>query len=146
MSTSTEPQPNAISTASLVVAETDLASCLSLSPDDHFPAVFATARMIALMEVAASRTLIPFLGPGQLSVGVSVDATHSAPTPLGERVEAEARYVGRTGTGGNLFEFEIVARDEGGEIGRTRHVRAIVDTERLQVRAVRRIGAVKGEL
>jgi fluoroacetyl-CoA thioesterase len=97
------------------------------------------------MEVAASRTLIPFLGPGQLSVGVTLDATHSAPTPLGERVEAEARYVGRTGTGGNLFEFEVVARDAGGEIGRMKHVKGIIDTERLQARAVKRVGAVKGE-
>jgi fluoroacetyl-CoA thioesterase len=98
------------------------------------------------MEVAASRTLIPFLGPGQLSVGVSLDATHSAPTPLGERVEAEARYVGRTGTGGNLFEFEVVARDAGGQIGRMKHARGIIDTERLQARAVKSVGAVKGEL
>ena len=137
--TMSEPQLNTIGTASLIVAESDLASVLSLSATDHFPAVFATARMVALMEVAASRVLIPFLGPGQLSVGVSVDATHSAPTPLGEKVVAQARYVGKTGQGDKLYEFDIVAKDPGGEIGRMRHVRAIVDTARLEGRAVKRM-------
>jgi fluoroacetyl-CoA thioesterase len=136
-----EPHPNTRATASLVVAESDLASALPLSADDHFPAVFATARMVGLMEIAASRVLVPFLGPGQLSVGVSVDATHSAPTPLGEKVEAEARYVGRTGEGDKLYEFDIVARDAGGEIGRMTHVRAIVETARLEGRAAKRMFA-----
>jgi predicted thioesterase len=52
--------------------------------------------MIALMEIPAAKILIPFLKPGQLSVGVSVDATHSVPTPIGSKVEAEATYLGPT--------------------------------------------------
>jgi fluoroacetyl-CoA thioesterase len=95
--------------------------------------------MIALMEIAAARILTPFLLQGQLSVGVSVDVTHTAPTPLGSEVVAEARYVGRTGKGGKLYEFEVVARDEGGEIGRARHVRAVVEKERLEGVAVKRV-------
>ena len=75
-----------------------------------------------------------------------MDATHSAPTPLGEKVEAEARYVGRTGDGDKLFEFDVVARDAGGEIGRARHIRAIVETARLAGRAVKRTGGNKGVL
>jgi fluoroacetyl-CoA thioesterase len=118
----------------------DLASALPLSPSDQFPAVFATARMVALMEIAASRLLIPCLGPGQVSVGVSVDATHSAPTPVDEEVDAEATYLGRTGDGDKLFKFDIVARDAGGEIGRCRHVQAIVDTAKMEARAVNRMG------
>jgi fluoroacetyl-CoA thioesterase len=96
--------------------------------------------MVALMEIAASRLLIPCLGPGQVSVGVSVNATHSAPTPEGEKIDAEATYLGRTGDGDKLFKFDIVARDAGGEIGRCRHVQAIVDTAKMEARAVNRMG------
>lgn len=69
-----------------------------------------------------------------------MDTTHSAPTPEGEKVDAEATYLGRTGDGDKLFKFDIVARDAGGEIGRYRHVRAIVDTAKMEKRAVKRMG------
>ena len=139
MATPSAPEHNKTETASLTVSCTDLASSLALSLVDSFPAVFATARMVALMEIASARVLTPFLQPGQLSVGVSVDVTHSAPTPIGSKVDAEAKYLGRTGKGDKLFEFEVVARDEGGEIGRARHVRAIVDSKRLEDGAAKRV-------
>jgi len=130
-----EPEINATATAELVVGPTDLASSISTEGSDQFPAVLATARMIALMETAAARVLQPLLGPGELSVGVTVDITHSAPTPAGVLVVANARYIGRER---KLFVFEISARDAGGEIGRGSHKRAIVQTERLQRAAVNR--------
>ena len=71
-----------------------------------------------------------------------MDASHGAPTAVGGKVVAEARYLGPKG---KLFEFEIVARDEGGEIGRAKHVRAIVDVKRLEGAAEKRIGEKKGE-
>jgi predicted thioesterase len=126
---------NATATAQLVVGPNDLASSLSSEYGDSFPAVLATARMVALMETAAARALQPLLGPGELSVGVTVDITHSAPTPPGVLVTATARYTGREG---KLFVFEITAHDQGGEIGRGSHKRAIVETERLQRAAAKR--------
>jgi fluoroacetyl-CoA thioesterase len=143
MATPSAPEPGAQGVASLTVSYTDLASSLALSQEDSFPAVFATARMVALMEIASARVISPFLQSGQLSVGVSVDVTHSAPTPIGSKVEAESKYLGRTGKGDKLFEFEVVARDEGGEIGRAKHVRAIVDVKRLEDGASKRV-AKKG--
>jgi predicted thioesterase len=130
-----EPEINATGTAELIVGPADLASSISTAGGDQFPAVLATARMIALMETAAARVLQPLLGPGELSVGVTVDIIHSAPTPPGVLVTANARYTGREG---KLFVFEISARDEGGEIGRGSHKRAIVETERLQRAAANR--------
>ena len=59
------------------------------------------------MELAAARVLRPHLGPGEQSVGVTVDVTHSAATPEGAAVQATARYVGRDG---KLHLFEIVAQ------------------------------------
>ena len=130
-----EPEINAIGTAQLVVGANDLASSMSTAHGDSFPAVLATARMVALMETAAARVLQPLLGPGELSVGVTVDITHSAPTPIGAEVVATARYTGREG---KLFVFAVIAHDEGGEIGRGSHKRAIVETERLQRAAAKR--------
>ncbi|HEU4794315.1 MAG TPA: hotdog domain-containing protein [Pyrinomonadaceae bacterium] len=130
-----DPEINATATAELVVGPNDLASSISAEHGDSFPAVLATARMVALMETAAARVLQPLLGPGELSVGVTVDIMHSAPTPPGVRVIATARYTGREG---KLFVFEILAHDEGGEIGRGSHKRAIVETERLQRAAAKR--------
>lgn len=134
----TEPTQDSTATAELVVAASDLASALPLDSSDAFPAVFATARMVALMEIASARLLQPCLAPGQLSVGVSVEVTHSAPTPPGATVTATARYIGRDG---KLFLFEVVVSDVAGEVGRATHKRAIVDVERLQGSAARRIGA-----
>ncbi len=78
-----ELEINTTATAELVVGPQDLASSISSETGDEFPAVFATATMVALMEIAAARVLQPLLGPGELSVGVTVDISHTAPTPPG---------------------------------------------------------------
>ena len=131
-----EPELNTIGTATLVVGPQDLASSISSQIGDEFPPVLATARMIALMEIAAARVLQPLLGPGELSVGVTVNVSHTAPTPLGAQVTATARYVRREG---KLFLFEVSVADPGGEVGRGRHERAIVSNERLQSAAAKRV-------
>jgi fluoroacetyl-CoA thioesterase len=81
--------------------------------------------------------LQPLLGPGELSVGVTVDVSHTAPTPVGAQVTATARYAGREG---KLFLFEVSVSDPAGEVGRGWHKRAIVSNERLQSGAARRVG------
>ena len=133
-----EPEVNATATADLVVGPQDLANSLPTDTGDEFPAVLATARMVALMEIAAARVLQPLLGPGELSVGVTVDISHTAPTPPGAHVTTTARYAGREG---KLFVFEVSATDPGGEIGRGWHKRAIVTSERLQSGAAKRVGS-----
>ena len=130
-----EPDPNATASADLVVGADDLASALSLADAPSFPSVLATARMVALMQVAAARVGVPCLDVGELSVGVAVQVTHTAATPPGAKVTARARYVGREG---KLFVFDVAAVDHGGEIGRGRHTRAIVSHERLERGATKR--------
>jgi predicted thioesterase len=63
---------------------------------------------------------------------------HTAATPIGAKVTAQARF---TGMDGKFYLFEVVARDPGGEIGRGTHRRAIVSADRLVSGAVRRCGA-----
>src|SRR5215211_1685370 len=133
-----EPELNTSGTATLIVGSQDLASSISGETGDAFPPVLSTARMVALMEIAASRVLQPLLGPGELSVGVTVDISHTAPTPLGAEVTATARYAGREG---KLFLFEVSVADPGGEVGRGWHKRAIVSSERLQSGAAKRVVA-----
>jgi fluoroacetyl-CoA thioesterase len=123
-----DPALDATATALMVVGASDLASALRLGPEDAFPPVFATARLVALMELAAARILAPLLGPGEFSVGVTVEVSHTAATPEGSEVVATARFLGRED---RLFAFEVVARDAGGEIGRGTHRRAIVSGDRL---------------
>jgi fluoroacetyl-CoA thioesterase len=130
-----EPLVGASAKADLLVTDADLASALRLAPSDVYPAVFATSRMVALMEVASSRVLTPLLDRGELSVGVAIDVVHSAPTPPNVQVTAVARYMGREG---KLFTFEVLACDNHGEIGRGTHKRAVINPDRLLARAISR--------
>ena len=131
-------QAGARASAELVLGEADLASSLALAALDEFPAVFATSRMIALMELAAARCMRPLLEPGQLSVGVNVNVSHLAATPQGVTVRAEATF---TGMQGKLYCFELNAWDRGGLIGQGMHTRAIIAGERLLKGAYSRNGA-----
>lgn len=130
-------EPGSRATASVVVTGGDLAGVLSQVQDDAFPPVYATSRMVGLMELAAARVMRPALRAGELSVGVSVEIQHTAATPVGTRVDAEARF---TGMEGKLFVFEVAARDAAGEIGRGVHRRAIVEERRLLHGARKRAG------
>lgn len=127
--------PGASGSATLVVQESDLASVLSAQHADLFPPVFATARMVAFMELAAGRALAGILEEGELSVGVSITVTHTAATPPGATVRAHARFLGMEG---KFYRFEVVAEDEAGEIGRGTHDRAVIQARRLVEGAGRR--------
>lgn len=124
------------SEAKLTVVESDAASALFSTEVNTFPSVLATSRLIALMELAAARLLQPLLELGQLSVGVQVEVTHSAPTPVGADVRAVATYLGKEG---KLYLFTVEAYDAGGQVGHGQHARAIVDTDRLLSVAVNRV-------
>ena len=80
--------PNASLEFAYRVQEGDLAQILSIDPSDDFPAVFATSRMIALMELAAARLMRSELQSGDLSVGVGVEVKHTAVTLEGARKRA----------------------------------------------------------
>ena len=118
------------------VKNSDLASNLNISADDGFPDVFATARLVALMECSAAKILIPLLKEGELSVGVNVNVTHLAPTLEGDTAISTARFDGMEG---KLYKFSIEVVDSAGKIGTGTHTRAVVSTERLMSGAKKRL-------
>ena len=130
-----EPPLGSTASATIRVGETDLASAVGIEPGDEFPAVFATASMVALMEVAAARVLRPYLEAGELSVGVALDVVHSAATPPGALATATATLVAKEA---KLFVFEVSASDDAGEVGRGTHKRAVVTSQRLEDGAAKR--------
>lgn len=89
--------------------------------------VFATPSMIALMEQAASSSLLPYLEDGQGSVGVHLNVSHEAATPIGMKVWAESEV---TEVNGKQITFAVSAYDECGLIGRGTHKRACINVER----------------
>jgi fluoroacetyl-CoA thioesterase len=133
--------PGTTASVERLVEESDLAAAISPDPEDRFPRVFATSRLVALMELAAARLMRPLLTEGELSVGVSLEITHEAPTPPGAVVRATAKFLA---TEGKVYRFEVTAEDGAGPIGRGTHGRAIVTTERLVAGARKRLGGASG--
>jgi fluoroacetyl-CoA thioesterase len=130
-----EPAPGATHRFDYQVGDADTAAALSAITGQPYPRVLATTRCIALLELAAGALLAPLQGPHELSVGVVVDVTHLAATPVGAQVTAEATYRCQEG---KLYVFEVIARDGGGEIMRGTHKRAIIEDARLLASAARR--------
>jgi len=89
--------------------------------------VFSTPSMIALMENAAMNAVKPYLEEGQGSVGIRLEVSHLAATPIGVKVRAEAELVSvekRKLT----FSVKAYAGDE--LIGEGMHSRAIILNDR----------------
>ncbi|HZP46433.1 MAG TPA: thioesterase family protein [Candidatus Binataceae bacterium] len=121
-------------THEFVVAQSDLAG----SVEPTLPMVLATARMSLAMELAAIDALRPFLEPGEMSVGVTVNVTHTAATPVGWKVRAEAEI---TGGEGRRVEYVIRAFDEKEEIGSGTHTRAVLARAKFDERFAQKLGS-----
>ena len=89
--------------------------------------VYATPCMVALMEGAACEAIAPALKEEKTSVGIALNITHIAATPVGMEVRAEAEV---TEVDGNTITFRVTAYDEKGKIGEGTHKRAIVTVQR----------------
>jgi fluoroacetyl-CoA thioesterase len=98
--------------------------------------VLATPVMINLFEAAALGAIEQLLPPGHQSLGIHLDVSHTAATPVGLRVTATAEVVhieGRTVT------FNVAARDEFEEIGGGTHQRVVVSVARFDERVQRKV-------
>jgi fluoroacetyl-CoA thioesterase len=99
-------------------------------------AVLATPVMINLIEAAALAAVEHLLPAGHQSLGIHLDVSHTAATPVGLRVTASAevlRVEGRTIT------FRVEAHDPFEVIGGGTHERVVVSVERFDARVQRKL-------
>jgi fluoroacetyl-CoA thioesterase len=87
---------------------------------------FGTPALVALVERAAVNAIRHHLEEGQETVGVQVSLRHTAPTPVGKRVRAEATV---TAVDGRKIAFSVTAADSSGPVGDGTHERVVIDRE-----------------
>jgi fluoroacetyl-CoA thioesterase len=100
--------------------------------------VLATPWMIAFMEHVARKLMGEHLPEGYSSVGVRVDVSHLAPTPVGSWVKARAEIIS---VEGSKVNFKVEAWEGEEKIGDGQHQRVVID----EARFFRRIAAKTGE-
>lgn len=110
-----------------VATEDQLASKI----DPSLAAVLSTPAMIAMMELAAMDAMRQFLEPCEGSVGMAIEVQHTAATPPGHLVRAEAEV---TKCEGRRLEFNVRAFDEREQIGAGTHRRAVLDSAKFNER------------
>ena len=95
------------------------------------PDVYASARMIALVEGTCAALMAEHLGPGETSVGVGFQFTHEAATPIGMtlRVRVRLAEIDR-----RRCVFEVEGHDAVDRITVGRHERFVVDRDQFMAR------------
>jgi fluoroacetyl-CoA thioesterase len=101
------------------------------------PKVFATGYMVGFMEWACMEALAPHLDEGEHSVGVHINVSHTAATPVGMKVRAEVRC---TGVDGQKTSWYIEAYDEKDLIGKGTHDRFTINIERFNQKLAKKQG------
>jgi predicted thioesterase len=94
--------------------------------------VLATPVMVSLMEEAALNAVEGLLPDGHQTVGIRLDISHTAATPVGMRVTARAELVK---VEGRRLTFRVSAHDEKELIGEGVHERIVVNVARFDERA-----------
>ncbi|MBA4172350.1 MAG: thioesterase [Hyphomicrobium sp.] len=94
-------------------------------------AVLATPVMINVIEAAALAAVEPLLPPGHQSLGIHLDVSHTAATPVGNRIEAVAEIIA---VDGRTVTLKVTARDPFEVIGGGTHKRVIVNVARFDQR------------
>lgn len=89
--------------------------------------VYATISMIGLMEKTCLESVLPYLEPGQDTVGIHVNVSHAKATPVGMKVWCESELIEMDR---RRLVFRVAAYDEAGLIGEGTHERFIIDKER----------------
>lgn len=97
--------------------------------------VLATPVMINVIEAAALTCAEHLLPAGHQSLGIRLDVSHIAATPVGMTITAEATV---TKVDGRTIHFAVACRDEKELIGEGTHQRVVVDVTRFAERVRRK--------
>jgi fluoroacetyl-CoA thioesterase len=92
--------------------------------------------MINVIEAAALAAIEHLLPGGHQSLGMHLDVSHVAATPVGLRVTASAEVLH---VEGRTITFKVEARDEFEEIGGGTHQRVVVSVSRFDERVQRKL-------
>ena len=103
-------------------------------------AVLATPVMINVIEAAALAAVEHLLPAGHQSLGIKLDVSHTAATPIGLRVIATAEVLHCEG---RVITFRVAARDEFEPIGGGAHQRVVVSVARFDERVQRKVRAAE---
>ncbi len=93
--------------------------------------VLGTPVMINLMEAAALDATEHLMPKGHQSLGIHIDISHVAATPIGMKVHATAEVMV---VEGNRIRFRVEAHDEAEIIGEGTHERIVVNVQRFDRR------------
>ena len=88
---------------------------------------YSTPAMIALMERTSIQALQPYLQEGESSVGVKVNVSHIAATPIGQKVRCQVTV---EAIHGRRITFAIEAYNEKEKIGEGTHERVLISVQR----------------
>lgn len=98
--------------------------------------VYGTPFMLADVEQACHDLIQELLDNGQNSVGTRADIEHLAPTMEGAEVEISVRV---DGVEGPRVSFSFMVRDQLDSLGRGRHMRNIVEVDRIRDRVEKKV-------
>ena len=94
--------------------------------------VFATPAMISLIEGCCYKCVTAFLEEGQSTVGTKLEIEHLAPTPIGMKVTCNSTLVE---VDGRRLVFEVEVFDSTGIVGKGKHERFIINSEKFMAKA-----------
>jgi predicted thioesterase len=123
--------PGAIGAVSLVVGEEHTAARVGSGKIG----VLATPVLINLFEAAALKACEHLLPPGHQSLGTLLSVSHTAATPAGMQVHAEAEVIA---VEGRTLRFKLKARDAFDTIGEGTHERVVVNVAKFDQRVERK--------
>jgi predicted thioesterase len=93
----------------------------------YVPHVYATSVMVGHMEAVCAEMVLSHLGEGEQTVGIGMQFSHTAATPLGMKVRFIAKLIE---VDGRKLVFEVEGFDEADKIGEATHQRFIINAEK----------------
>ena len=103
----------------------------------YVPHVYATSVMVGHMEAVCAEMVLPHLGEGEQTVGIGMQFSHTAATPLGMKVRFSAKLIE---VDGRKLVFEVEGFDEADKIGKATHQRFIINAEKFNSNVAKKAG------